>query len=77
MRCKHLFLSFEGIHLNNSTVKIYEQREQNNSNVARNLLRSGIYTIMFFLLPNAIPPLTHLLFGLPQKVLWNFPFAVM
>lgn len=76
-RCKIFFFYFKGIQLNDSTVEIYEQKDHNNSNVAKNLLRSGVYTVLFFLLPNAIPPLTHLLFGLPSNVLWNFPFAVM
>lgn len=55
----------------------HSKRDQENTTLAKNLLRSVIYTVLFFFLPNATPPLLHLLFGWPKDVMWNFPFPVV
>lgn len=71
------FFSQTGTEINSNAMDLYEERENGNNRLAKNLLRSGIYTIMIFLLPNAYPPITNRLFGWPKTVLWNFPFPVV
>lgn len=56
---------------------LYTKRKEENNKLAQTLLRSGIYTVFFFFLPNAMPPCTHFLFGWPDAVIWNFPFPVV
>lgn len=66
----------EGISLNLEMKGFHQKRDQQNNKLAQTLIQSGIYTILFFFLPNALPPLMHFLFGVPKDIIWNFPFPV-
>lgn len=70
-------LFHKGIRLHLEMMDVHNNRDQQNNRLAQNLLRSGIYTILSFYLPNAIPPLKHLLFGWPENFNRNFPFPVV
>lgn len=62
--------------MNSKMAELYNNRNKSNDNLATNFVRSGIYTVLFFFLPNALPPLTNQLFGYPKIVIWTFPFSV-
>lgn len=66
-----------GIRINPKMTAFYVKRDEANNRLTQNLLRSGIYTVLFFFLPNAMPPFTHFLLGWPSEHIWNFPFPVV
>lgn len=67
----------EGINLHPEMKFFYTQRDQDNNKLAQTLLHSGVYTVLFFFLPNAMPPFTHFVFGWPKDIIYNFPFPVV
>lgn len=67
----------EGISVNREMSEFHTKRDEDNNKLARALLRSGIYTILFFFLPNAMPPITSAIIGWPKDIIWNFPFSVV
>lgn len=66
-----------GAQINPLSVDLYDKEEMANKKLAQKLLWSGIYTVLYFFLPNAYPPLTNLLVGWPKANLYNFPFPIV
>lgn len=73
---KYIFLN-AGIHINDDLMDLYVKRDQKINTLINNLLLGVSYTTMFFFVPNAMPPITHFIFGWPEKMIWNFPFPVV
>lgn len=72
-----VFALKSGVQINPLSVELYDKEEAANKKLAQKLLWSGIYTVVYFFLPNAYPPITNLLFGWPTANLYNFPFPVV
>lgn len=66
-----------GAQINPLSMELYDKEEAANKKLAQKLLWSGFYTVVYFFLPNAYPPITNLLFGWPTANLYNFPFPVV